>query len=349
VPVVPPAAAAAGRRAAAPLRGLVRPLRREAGRSAPAVRRGLQAVGRDARRGSVVLRNVFDLVVRDAVRNWARHPRTLTPALGTMTMLLLLAGIGFLSGLAVHNVVQQEAAQASFLNLYLRDSATQQQVGRLAGRLRADRRVLSVRYVSKQEALQQVRSRPGLRSLIQDTSDNPLPASFQVDLRGLSDVGPVARAYSSDPAVDPSYPTSYQADVYQNLQTFVRVAGAIVVVVLAALALVAAMVTANTIRAGIVARSDDVTIMRLVGAGGWTLRGPFVIEGALTGAAAGLLGAALLVGIFAGAQRVSSALFTQLLPGVGWQAVVVCGLLLLAVGVALGSTASLAGLRGLRA
>lgn len=299
------------------------------------------------RRAPIFLRNVFELVVRDAIRNWARNSRTLTPALGSMTLLLLLAGAGALAGLAVSNVVSQEAAQASVLDVYLRDSATPLQVARLEDRLRVDSRVVSFSYVSKQQALEQVRSRPGLRSLVSDSSQNPLPASFQVDVRNLSDVAAVAGAYGGDPAVDPSYPTSYQADVYRGLQTFVQVGGAVVIVVLAALALVSAAVTANAIRAGIVARWDDLTIMRLVGAGGWMLRGPFVVEGALTGAVAGLVGGAMLLGLFEVSRVASSALFTQLLPGVDWPAAIACGGLMLVVGTALGSTASLASLRGL--
>lgn len=304
--------------------------------------------GDSARRGWFVLRNVFDLIVRDAARNWTRHPRTLLPALCTMTLLLLLGGTGGLVGLAVHNVVQQEAAQASFLDIYLRDSATQVQVAALSRRLHSDHRVASVRYISKREALQDLHSRPGLNSVISDTADNPLPASFQVDVSNLSEVGAVARAYGSDPAVDPAYPTSYQADLYNGLQTFVEVAGAVVAAVLAALALIAAGVTASAIRAGIVARSDDLKIMRLVGAGGWTLRGPFVIEGALTGVSAGVLGAALLMGVFAASQHLSSSLFTQVLPGVGWETVAIAGVLLLGAGAALGSASSVAGLGGLR-
>jgi cell division transport system permease protein len=302
-----------------------------------------------SRRAAVVLRNVFELVVRDAFRNWARNPRTLTPALGSMILLLLLAGVGAMAGLAVRNVVQQEAAQAAFLNIYLRDSATSEQVATLGDGLRADRRVVSVRYVSKQQALQDVRSRPGLGSLVDDSSQNPLPASFQVDVKNLSDVGGVAASYGSDPSVDPGYPTSYQADVYRGLQTFVEVAGVVVVVVLGALALVSVAVTANAIRAGIVARWDDVTIMRLVGAGGWMLRGPFLVEGALTGAMAGLIGGAMLLGLFEAAERASSVVLTQLLPGVGWPAAIACGALMLVAGTTLGGTASLAGLRGLPA
>src|SRR2546422_6534314 len=121
-----------------------------------------------SRRAAVVLRNIFELVVRDAFRNWARHPRTLTPALGSMILLLLLAGVGSLGGLAVRNVLEQEAAQASILNVYLKDSASSQQVARLGRRFAADHRVASVSYISKQQALHDFRTRPGLGSLVSD-------------------------------------------------------------------------------------------------------------------------------------------------------------------------------------
>jgi cell division transport system permease protein len=294
-----------------------------------------------------VARNVFELVVLDALRNWARHPRTLTPALGSMTLLLLLAGAGLLGAVSVRTVIQQESTQASVLHIYLRDSATSDQVNALRSRLLQDDRVQTVDYVSKEEALIQVRSRPGLAGLLSDAGQNPLPASLQVQAAHLGDVGPLAARFASDPAADPTFPTSYDASTYSGLQTFVRLVGFGVLAILLALALVSAAVTANAIRAGIVARLDDVSIMRLVGAGGWMLRGPFVIEGALTGAVAGLLGAAVLLGLVAAAQQASAAVFTQVLPGVGWTAAAASGVLMLLAGVALGSTASLIGVRGM--
>ena len=89
--------------------------------------------------------------------------------------------------------------------------------------------------------------------------------------------------------------------------------------------------------------------MRLVGAGGWMVRGPFVVEGALTGAVAGLVGGVVLLGLFESAQLASTAVFTQLLPGVDWTAAIVCGGVMVLAGTVLGSTASLAGLRSLPA
>jgi cell division protein FtsX len=89
--------------------------------------------------------------------------------------------------------------------------------------------------------------------------------------------------------------------------------------------------------------------MHLVGASGWMVRGPFLFEGALTGGLAGLLAAALLVGAFAALQDTSIKTYSQLLPGVDWRATAACAGAVLLSGTALGSFASLLGVRGMRA
>lgn len=294
----------------------------------------------------VAIRSAFELVVRDAVRNLGRNRRTHGPALGSMVVLLLLAGLGGIGGLAVRDVVQREAQQAAILHIYLKDTATGTQVMDLEGRLAGDRRVARVTYESKAQALAEVRRRPGLGALVAESGDNPLPASLVVQVRSLDQVAPVAGAVADDAAVDPSHPSSYDAEVYAGLQTFVRVAGLAVLGLLMMLGLVSALVTANAIRAGIVARWDELQIKRLVGASGWMLRAPFVIEGGLVGLAAGLLGAVLLIAIYTAALRASAGAFTDVLPGVGWASAAACAAVLPALGWLLGSTSSLLGLRG---
>lgn len=297
----------------------------------------------------VLLANVVELVFGDAAKNWLRNLRSVTPALGTMSLLLVVAGLSGLGGLALRNVVQSEARNASVVHVYLREGVSDDQVTSLRARSLADPRVSSVRYVSKDEALQTARSRPGLPGLVQDAAGNPFPASLEVQIRDLRDAGRVAAGVNDDPAVDPTFPTSYDADTYRNLQTFITVAGFAVLALLLLLGFVATVVTINAIRAGILMRRDDITTMRLVGASGWMVRGPFVFEGALTGGLAGLFAAAVVVLVFAGAQVGSTRTLSQLLPGLDWRAAGACAVSVLTAGAALGSLASLLGVRGLRA
>jgi cell division transport system permease protein len=296
----------------------------------------------------VLLTNFFELLLADAARSWVRNLRSGMPAIGTMTLLLVLAGLSALGGLAARNLVQAQSRDATVVHVYLKDGVADGDVAALTAKLKADQGVAAVRYISKEEAQRVASGRPGLPALATDAATNPFPASLEVRLRELGDAGRIAAQAARDAAVDPAYPTSYDAGTYQRLQSFLADVGLAALGLLLLLALVATIVTVNAVRAAIIGRRDDIATMRLVGASGWMVRGPFVFEGALTGGLAGVLAAALLVGAFAALQDTSIKTYSQLLPGIDWRATAACAAAVLVGGTALGSFASLLGVRGMR-
>jgi cell division transport system permease protein len=60
------------------------------------------------------------------------------------------------------------------------------------------------------------------------------------------------------------------------------------------LAVASGFTIANVIRLSVYSREDEIEIMRLVGASKAFIRGPFLVEGSLSGAMGGLLASALL-------------------------------------------------------
>jgi cell division transport system permease protein len=305
-------------------------------------------VGAALRRGWRIAASLSELLLRDAARNWLRNLRTVMPAVGTMAMMLALAGAGGLAGVASREVLRTEAGDASLLHVYLDSAADPAEVAALTQWLRHDRRVVSVGYVSAEEALVRARRRPGLSELADAVGTNPFPASLDVRVRSLAEVGTLTRDLSGRPAVDPVFPTSYDPGAYRSMQMFVQVAGAITLGIVLTLAALSAVVTANSIRAAILARRDDVAVMCLVGASGWMVRGPFLFEGALIGCAAGTVGAGVLLATFAAAQWAGGHVLTAVLPGVSWTVAAAFAGQVLLGGVALGSAAALIGSRGLR-
>jgi cell division transport system permease protein len=101
-------------------------------------------------------------------------------------------------------------------------------------------------------------------------------------------------------------------------------------------ALVAALIIGTAIRIAIFARRDEILIMRLVGATNGFIRRPFLLEGALTGLAGGVL--ALLLTLAAHGV-VSSLLFEIDWIPVAW------GVIGVLAGGALGTVASLLAVR----
>ncbi len=295
------------------------------------------------RRFAALLANSFRLVVLGGLRSWRRDLHLTAPALGSMALVLLLAGMLAMVGLAVANVAAYEASQASVVRVYLAPDATVDAVSSLKARLVADPRVASVTYVSADQALKEASSRPGLDSLGSLSTSNPFPASLDVTARMVTQVAAIAAEVAGDPAVDPTYPTSYDPDTYSRLRRLALIVGGIGAGLLLIFVVVAYAVSANSVRGVAAARKDEVTITRLLGARGWMLRGPFVMEGVMTGALAGAIAGAIAAGAWLLATRFAAATYAQVLPGVGLTsmryivaAVIVAGLVLGALTATLG-------------
>jgi ABC-type ATPase involved in cell division/cell division protein FtsX len=300
------------------------------------------------RRFVALLGNSFRLVVLGGLRSWRRDLRLTAPGLGSMAMLLVLIGVLAMVGLAVANVAAYEASQASVVRVYLASDANSDDVSALKTRLVSDPRVASVTYMSAEQALQEANSRPGLESLGSLSSSNPFPASFDVTVRSVTRVAAVAASVVGDPAVDATYPTSYDPDTYSRLRHLAIVIGAVGAGLLLVFAVVAYAVSANSVRAVAAARKDEVMITRLLGARGWMLRGPFVMEGLMTGALAGALAGAIAGGAWLLATRFATATYAQILPGVGLTSMRYVVAAVIVAGLLLGALTSTLGFRGHR-
>ncbi len=301
------------------------------------------------RRSAALTANSYRLVVLSGLRSWARDARQTMPVIGTIALLLVLCGTLALVGLALGRAVGEQAGQASLVRVYLADGATKDQVSALESRLSADSRVASVTYISPEQALAEARQRPGLDSLSSLSSANPFPASLDVRVRLVTQVAAVAGSVKGDAAVDASYPTSYDPDTYARLRHFALIAGGIAVGIVLLFAFVAYVVVANAMRGIAASRRQEVALTRLLGARGWMLRGPFVVEGLTTGAIAGAFAAALVGGAYLLAVRFEDAAFVQVLPGIGLTSVRYVLAAVITAGLVLGAVTALLGFRKARA
>jgi len=293
----------------------------------------------------IVAANLARLLFGAATRNWARNIGSTAPALISMALLLLMSGLIGLTAFTLHNLEVEQASQASLLHVYLRDDAPQPDVDALSSRLQADPRVAKVEFVSKAEALARAQNTPGLNDIAQASDSNPFPASLDVQVKSINDVGAIDALVRGQTVVDPQQPTSYDQGAYQRLQAVlfgIAVAG---LAFLGLLGFVAVTVTMNSVKAAIHSRRDEIGIMQLVGASRWMVRGPFVVEGAITGGVSGVLAGLGTFGLAAAAMALGSESFAQFAPGVTITVAAVAAALVVLVGLALGSGSSLLTLR----
>jgi cell division transport system permease protein len=219
-------------------------------------------------------------------------------------MLLLLAGFFVLQNvlLASLSFVEQKVEVVA----YIQNNATQDQVDTLVAKVNAMPEVASVEFVSRDDALARFKAAQaaqGRTDITTSLESNPLYASLNVKLRSPSDLDTVASAIQADPLVRPHGVLNIQAlvDRVLTVTTFVRTAGIVMIGIVGVIVL---FIIVNTIRLAVVARAEEIEIMRLVGASDAFIRWPFVFEGALVG----LFGALVTLGLLsAGAEPLSRA------------------------------------------
>lgn len=235
--------------------------------------------------------------LRRAVEGFARNLVTSVAATVTMVlMLLLLAGLVIvLSGLqaGLEFIEQKVEVQAE-----IGEGVTRDQVAALQLEIAALPEVASVSYTSKEQALQEFRVRlqeEGREDLTPVTGTNPLPARLNIRLRDPRQLGSVVTTLERPPSIVSKVEQTQkqrQVDSLLSLTGVLRVVG---LAVLSVVGITVLLIVMNTIRLAVMARGDEIEIMRLVGASDAFIRWPFVFEGLLVG----FLGAALTLGLLA--------------------------------------------------
>jgi cell division transport system permease protein len=234
----------------------------------------------------------FRIVFAEALRSiGANVSTTVASALSVLIGMFL---IGVFIGLGTWLVSwSDEKKKELAVHVFIADSATDKQINQLRVHLESDPRVKpgGVDLCSKECALAIMRKRNP--ELTVNLLSNPLPASFDVVPKRGEDTEAIALGVQKAklPAVDT---VRYGKEVSERILAIARgiqvVFGIIVIILLAA----STILIANTIRLSIFARRREIEVMKLVGASNWYVRGPFMLEGVLTGVAGALAAVILL-------------------------------------------------------
>src|SRR6476659_2489384 len=233
---------------------------------------------------------VFSL--RRAWQGFWRNALMSLAATATMVlMLLLLAGFWILQTGLQASLDYTESKVEVVADL--KDNVKQSEVDPILARLLAMPQVKSVEYITKDAALVQWREHlkeQGEDDLTRYLDVNPLHASLNVKLVNASVFAEVVSALRNEqPVVEKVKEQQHLADQVVTVTNVLRTAGTVILIVIAFIVL---FIIVNTIRLAVVARAEEIEIMRLVGASDAFIRWPFVFEGAMVG----LFGALITLG-----------------------------------------------------
>lgn len=229
----------------------------------------------------------FLRIVRNGFVNFIRNGVLSFASTTIMVLTLLTLSLFFITNIVLNTGI--DAIQNKIdVSSYLQDTAKESEIIALQTKLASLSEVKSVKYVSKQEALERYKQQNANNQKLLESLqgiDNPLPASLEVKVYDPSKLDQVTKIFDEEQYKPLVRKVSYKEnkiviDKLFSATEFIKKVGIGATIVFA---LVALIIIYNTIRIAIFSQSNDIEIMRLVGATNWYIRGPFVMEGVLYG------------------------------------------------------------------
>ncbi len=233
--------------------------------------------------------------IAEAWRSIRANAAVSVAATVTVLIAVFILGAFIPSFLYVQSTVDSQKQKVD-IDAFISDSATVPQVEGLRTQLvalQSNGQIREFTYVSKDDALTELRGRLKDPSILEELPGNPLPAKFNIKPTDPDNAQGIIDQISDSPAVDPELGISYgkeTADKLLSVARFIQWAGLGLITILLVASI---LLIGNTIRLSIFARRREVEVMKLVGATNWFIRWPFVIEGVICG----LVGAILSVGL----------------------------------------------------
>jgi len=207
----------------------------------------------------------------------------LLSVLGIVTIAFSLFAVG-LFGLVAVNIKDTLASVEDRVEIraFIAEGTPAEATGAAIGDIGSFPEVARVGYVSQEDALKRARSELGEFRDVFDAGF--LPASIEVRLkpgfRSPERVKAVAARIASYQFIDD---VRYGQEWVEKLARIRNIAGIAGIALGLAFATVAVIIIGTTIRMAVLARSREISIMRLVGATDGFIRRPFLIEGFIKG------------------------------------------------------------------
>lgn len=150
----------------------------------------------------------------------------------------------------------------------------------------------SCEFVSKAQALEQVRASLGDNAaLLKDSDDSFLPDGYKVTVKDMELFTMTVMQLQN---IDNIYSVQQNTDLASRLERVRKSVSYVSIAIIALLFAVAIFIIANTVKITMFSRKLEISIMKAVGATNWFIRWPFLIEGVFIGLISAILAFGLL-------------------------------------------------------
>ncbi len=238
-------------------------------------------------------------VIRSGYRNFMRSGFTSLASVLIMTItLVVVTGLLF-----VQTALQSSLAGIKDqvdVTIYFTPGVSEKEITSVQSALQKLPEVSTVAYISQEDALAKFRDKHSKDYLtiqaLDELNDNPLGASLNVKAKDPSQYETISKYFEQDTVLAKQALTIIdKVDYHQNklvidrLTSIINGAKRLGFALSMVLVIISIMITFNTIRLIIYMSREEISVMRLVGAGNKYIRGPFIVSGILVGLSASLM------------------------------------------------------------
>jgi len=173
------------------------------------------------------------------------------------------------------------------ISLFLSLDATGNDVKQIEDLLQKKTSIKSFRFVSRDQALTELKQNPGLSQIANSLERNPLPDAFII-LPGNATPQELEKLHDELRALPGVAHTQLDSAWAKRLHALLRLGQQAVMILAFLLGFALIAITGNTIRLQILTQREEIEVSKLIGATNAFIRRPFLYHGALQGLAGGI-------------------------------------------------------------
>lgn len=228
--------------------------------------------------------------------------RNLWLSIATITLLVLpLLALNIIIGLNAIGIAAAQAVQDKIdVSVYFKPEVKSEEVETIREKLIGLAEVKDAVYIPREDALARFKERhkddPVILESLEELGENPFGATLAVKAKDPEQY-PRILLFLEDPAYQDLIEEKNFEDhriVIGRINALMRNVRTFGLVVAAVLGAIAVLIVINTVRVAVYTHRGEIGVMRLVGAGSWFIRGPFLFEAALFSFIATLATAAII-------------------------------------------------------
>lgn len=222
------------------------------------------------RNGEIIAANVFILAI----------------TISLITSLFLLRDVS--------KIMISKIEEKADISVYFKEDVPEKDILGIQDKVAQDPEVKEIRYVSKEDALNSFRERykdrPTLIESLKYVDRNPFLASLNITAKDASQYESVSNFIEHSEFTNMIEKINYpkRKILIDRIFNITSIVSKIGIILSAILIFVSVLITFNTVRLAVTNFGDEIYIQRLVGASNWFIRGPFIVQGMISGIVAAL-------------------------------------------------------------